>query len=425
MNLTKKVFSKEYLLSLFIMLPYVEFGPIYHVLSFSVDGVVFRAGQLMLFVSTFVLALLALQAKRHFGRQSKVLLVLLALILLIPVRWLFVENKDPAVFLAQYLNLILPLIFAFVYTNTIRSMGVCQKTLFRYVLFNFVIYSTVILLYNILVRKVLIDRTIRLHGPGGGAVIYGYTVFLMIVFALNIRKFISKRSFFLSLLIMLIVVYATASRAAIVLSAFVIFLYILMRLPKRTIAILLLLTATALMLINPIDIFQKIIPRFFSLSAKDSTNARINTVLVSLRALFGSSWPVVLFGMGYSTVFPYLRWLNDFRIDSTITNQFHYGDEYMLVQPHNTLIYLSHETGLVGAILFILFFVCMQMKLCKERRPMIISVFLWGFLVVNLFDSIVIIHPLASAVMWTLLFLLAVPIDMPNDKLHNEKSTNK
>lgn len=423
MRIIKRVSIKEYILSLFILMPYVEFGPIYRFLSLTYDSVLFRAGQVILISSSLVLAFIGFRKRQQKDRMSTSWLMLIFLLILIPFRWFFIGNKDIAVFLCQYLNFALPIIFAFVFTQTFKKLNLCSKSLFRYILFNFVVYSTVILLYNIIIRKVLIDRTIRLHGPGGGAVIYGYTVALMIVYVLCIRKLISTRSFVLSLLVLFATVFATDSRAAIALSVSVLLLYLALMLPKRTVAVLALVVATGILLLNFTSVIEKVLPRFFSFEAQNSTNARVNTIIVSSNAVFTSNALIVLFGMGFSAVFPYLRWLTKFRIDSTITNQFKYNGGYMLVQPHNSLIYLLHETGVIGASLFIISLILMQIEILKDKKPLFISVFLWSFFIVNLFDSIIIIHPLASAVMWTLLFIMirfaAVPIRFDSQKVMN------
>ena len=171
--------------------------------------------------------------------------------------------------------------------------------------------------------------------------------------------------------------------------------------------------------VEPVTLLKQIVPRAMDLDF----GARGITLLNGLKAF--SKQPIIekLFGVGLSGLFPYQSWLlYRYTLGFPHYNMFFFNGYIMLVQPHNSFLYLLLETGLVGLLLFLSLFVIgyhlIRTKTVSNRRLRCLVLFLIIFL--NCFDAVFMIQP-GSAGLWWLLYFLVI-YDM-NERRNKSVST--
>lgn len=267
-----------------------------------------------------------------------------------------------------------------------------------------------IVLYNYLLYRVPFG-SVRLQWPGIGAVIAGCTAAMGISFILyferNESKYPSAFSLF-GICLLLILSVCTQSRAGVYVS-FALVLYRVF--PRRNAAISVLCIlglAIVVLLFDPVGyIFQT------RMGVLDST--RFDTWQSAVAVIIEGDLLSQLFGYGFGTVFPYVEWSSAYangEIARGITdgawNHFAFHSHVMLVQPHNTLIYFILEIGIVGALIFIGYFLYLYCSACQFKVGASVhrfGILLASALLLNCFDSIFIIS--AASSFWWVLILLA------------------
>lgn len=274
----------------------------------------------------------------------------------------------------------------------------------------FLALVALIVIYNFVAYHVPFEIT-RLQWPGIGAVIAGCTAATGIGFILFFEKdkgkFPHGLSFF-GILLLLLLSVCSQSRAGVYVS-FALVLYRFF--PRRNAAFSLLCilgTAIVVLLFDPVGYISQT-----RMGMLDST--RFETWRSAVAALLEGGLLSQLLGYGFGAVFPYVEWSSAYangEIARGITdgawNQFAFHSHVMLVQPHNTFVYFLLEIGIVGALLFLGYFVFLFGSICQSKAVVRIrrfGILLTSALLLNCFDSIFVIS--AASSFWWILILLA------------------
>ena len=308
-----------------------------------------------------------------------------------------------AVSISMLLWIVMPILLSISVTNYFEYKGFLLHEAMRTMLILFTIYCCFTICYNICVKGLFIVPHVRLTSPGGGAVIFGYTIAIYFSLFLSGKPTLNKYNFII-FIVLFFTALSTQSRGAVwpivAMSAF----YIVV-LSKNLYNKLLILGC-----LSGIIVFSLLISTHHSIYSKRIFNthesARLNSSL-GLLSLY-NKYPIhqKILGVGLGKFFPYQKWIND-TLDKkrpTWDNHFYYDGVRILVQPHNTFLYLLMETGIIGVILFVL---CLSKRffyLCNTKKY-ILLMFFGTVVFVNLFDSVMIVQPGTASIIWLLIFI--------------------
>ena len=114
----------------------------------------------------------------------------------------------------------------------------------------------------------------------------------------------------------------------------------------------------------------------------------------------------ILTGKGLGQLFQYNQYIENRTLGWTL-NLFNYQGYELLVQPHNTWLYILMEQGFAGLVLmtFVIFVIPFFLNKNTDRR-IEMFVFIGTFLFLNIFDSILMIEPGSSAMWWFILIMV-------------------
>ena len=248
----------------------------------------------------------------------------------------------------------------------------------------------------------------RLYCPGLGTVISGYTFAIGVAVAFFLKRRVTERKktvLCVAVAVLLVSVFWTGSRGgaypALIMAA-------LFFLPEDNAAALVLLVLGALIVAILFD------PLGYLLSGRMSSleSGRYST-WDNLLGLLGGADPVIkIFGYGLGNLFPYQQWFTSYS-DGLIVqgytdgawNHFTFEGVSLLVEPHNSMLWLLGECGFVGLSLVICLFVWMIAKpRARARTRAGFAAVVVTFVLLNCFDSVV-FGNMASATWWLYLFL--------------------
>lgn len=400
---------KERLLSLLILLPYVEaFFSFFEV--YKVDSV-FRSINIM----TLLLALIFLLSP---GRKIRLIFSYYKLELLLPIFLIFTLfwTERYLVSWSTLTWMITPIIFAISFSSYIIDKGFDINLFLKYCLTNFIFYTVVAIFHGIIVHHTFIDPSIRFNPPGGGSVIFGYSVVLYLSLMFYLKEHINLFCFSLYTLIMLIAVIGTQSRAAMWPALLLLMIHILFSRKQNrfmlVLSIILFGVGLLSLLILPV-VLQEIAPRLLQREEYARSLSFSGVKLIFSEApLFNK-----LFGFGLGNVFEYQKWLIAVQEGTKLTGDIfiNYRGGIILIQPHNTYFYYLLETGVVSLLLFLLPFLKYLWKAIR-RYQFWYFVFIISILFINAFDSVLIVEPGVAGVIYTYCFLIYFHIDYIRSK---------
>ncbi len=399
----------ELFFSLLILLPYIEISKVRSLLTFFFDDFHFIPSIIIILIIIMVtlLPLLIMRPAKKSSRAVKsyfirIFCTRLIFDSLVLIRIIF--STQPISILSQYIWNAVPFYFALFIVYVIHRLNLDISRFHINAIFIFTFYLIVNIIINIVIYQFSFGITefgesSRLISPGGGPVIFGYTIAIMFALLLFYKNKITGFKFLVICFIMVIASFFTGSRGSMWPITLLLTIYLIEDKRKMGIAVLFLLAVSALY-INPVEFLKSNIPRFFNLL----DDGRILTLLNSIEIYSRQPLFRILFGTGLGVFFPYQKW---YLYRTPGINYFLYDGMTMLVQPHNSYIYLLLETGIIGVILFfypaykaIMLFP--RLKYTKNIKYAFFTIVLITLL--NLFDSVFITAP-GSATLWWLILL--------------------
>lgn len=408
LKIGKKSLCEKFLALVFII-PYIEVSFIRELLEYKSYDILVPAS-----ISVLGLISIMLLVFIFFGRSKvklrefyPVIFVKVILDIIILIRGLYLQDIN--IFLSQFIRFAIPFYYAMLVIKIIKMYKLNIINISKTGIFYFSLYIVTNIAINF--NKygfVLFNGTdkSRLISPGGGPVIFGYTIVIVMSYLLYYKKYLSKQYNNIIITILLIGGVLTGSRGAIWPILILTLIYLISYKDLRKTVIAFTLLVSVFIVFNPIDFLGDIIPRILNFSLGGRGNTTINAINVFKE----QSLLLMLFGVGLSACFPYQLWsISKSSVSNIISyNTFLYNSQVLLVQPHNTYIYLLIETGILGLTLFLLIIV-FSIKIIKQQNIIgkcykyITVILIFGL---NYLDSVFMIEPGSAGLWWVLLFFV-------------------
>lgn len=303
---------------------------------------------------------------------------------------------------------IIPIYAALTVLRFIDTKQLSIKSTARSATFIYALYLLVCISWNILFLGFKISSgtySYRLYSTGGGTLTLAYMAVIFSFFVYLKKEWFSNQERNLLLFLYTIIALVTASRLSFWMIICLVALVFLG--DKRSVQKILILFSVALVLIvaDPIRIIYSYAPRLMNLNLSESE--RFVTWGNAISIFNDGNLIQMLFGRGFGHFFPYQHWLKTYDLANRYSktfNLFSYNGKLLLVQPHNITVYFLLEGGLVGTVLFALYWMRTFMKSfnMKNLREVL---FLVAVIVVNQYDSMFIVQPGAAFIVWLLVFI--------------------
>lgn len=417
-----RTFVITFVFAFVMLIPYYETGIIRKYLTLTNKYVIPSPIIIMLFFSFVSLLYFNIYKKSKVINYYFWIPQIIYIIVLFELSLFHFFGEPIDLFLTHLSWITVPMYFAYLFIHTLDELSIDYVTLIKTFIYLFVIYLVFVLIVNF-VRfgyKLQSSTTInRLYSPGGGPVILGYTITLVCSTLYCFKSSFSKYTvFFLSLFFLTFSIF-TGSRGSIW-PIVILFLFYIIRIDKKKISLYLLLLSIVIYIIFQSKLME-IFPRVFD---KDP-GLRFETLQNSFHIYFYDfNFLEKLIGKGLGQLFPYNFWswyqYKSIRID----NMFVYNGTILLVQPHNTWLYLILETGFLGLFIFLLPFIEAIYKLLNKEifKNLELIVFIITILLLNSLDSIFMVQPGAAAQWWILFFIIyniSIKKGIKNDEKDN------
>ena len=154
-------------------------------------------------------------------------------------------------------------------------------------------------------------------------------------------------------------------------------------------------------LLNPISLLEDFFPRIFN---SDSEN-RILTFENTFSCFKNFNMQEKIFGKGIGNFFPYQRWKLLQYAKGWESNIFTYAGNTMLVEPHNTYIYIFLEQGIIGVLLYFLFLLSILIYIIKSNHRFGKLLFFVIFVFLGVVEGTIFIQPGIAGIWLFLLFV--------------------
>ena len=393
----KETYKKEFLLGLLFVIPYME----------SFIGGTWRVGSEAVGRSIIVILLIIIAMNipqcMLTGNSTTKRNGLEVCFCLYSIAVLFINTRLKANNVSTLLWMTVPLACALSVRSRVIHSNLNHKRIIYYGTCFFSAYSILLVLYNIIALNIFTSGR-RLTALAGGSVIYGYTIAVYFALVITNRDVFSySQTLFLKLLFTFIVVL-TGSRGG-VWPIILLWIFDFVRRDfsyKRLLCSLLILLI--FVIINPVDYVYEYMPRLFIYT----DSSRIASNDSAIQALLSFDSIDLLLGRGPGNFFPYQAWVNrNVDIGSSMgnSNVFYFNGLALLVQPHNSFLYYLLELGSIGLMLILAIISKNVIHRFPSKRFIDAFVLVGTVVVVNLFDSILIVEPGISFVMWLIILL--------------------
>lgn len=421
MNQTKKQNKKNNLiriiLILFSLISFFEINIVRKIFTFNVGVYVLPIVWVMviliviLFIYLKIKGLTFLKAPKYI----KNIIITTIILIIISVAKILLMNDVMTGFVHMayfYLPIVYALILSFILINEDKDNN---KTILTFIYF-FSVYVVLNIIINISVYDysffdINSSDSDRLISPGGGPVIFGYSIALVYALLFFIRRTISIRKYIIIATILIIGSFFTKSRGSMWVVVVITFVSMI---TNKNMKMNVIIFSIAVVLVPILYLLiQEYVPRFFIFG----DNSRANTLTNSLQIFLNYNAGEILTGKGLGQLFQYNQYAES-RSWGWVPNVFIYQGYQLLVQPHNTWLYILMEMGILGTI--ILLFLIFAIPLYKNDRKYKIELFIFiaTFIFLNMFDSILMIEPGSAAMWWFILIMVVTSFEVKKEKIN-------
>lgn len=414
----------EWILPMVFILPYIEISKIMDLFDIKTEQGYLPAS-IIIMIPFIIVYALACPKKVALPIGIKRIFQLLSFLSVYMIINTFFSLQNPSysieLSIFQLLYFLVPVIYAKTIIKYILSGAI--DNIDRFVKRGVVLFSGYLFIctiINISKYGFSISSQSRLISPGGGAVILGYTISLIIAFVYSSGFIQDKKLQILVGIICAVSSLFTGSRGGIWPTLIILVLIIVSQKRKINPFVVMIMFFLAL-IIDPIEAIANIFPRFLKAT---STN-RIMTqtsgwIIFKAEKLWNK-----LFGFGIGNVFPYQIWKINRRDSRFIASLFFFKGEYMLVEPHNTYIYLLLECGLMGLIMFFSTMFTMVKESFKKKSETIfpfLTVFV--FILLGIVEGTIFFQPGSAGLWWLVVMLSCISISAPfrTNQINNTKT---
>lgn len=407
---------KEMFISMLILLPYLENNFTQKYIQWYFDKSYIRSITIISFFVIGIVFLITLTKKEQkvINKYIKMMMITLSVYSAIMI----VLTSNLMISICSWIWLATPMIYALIacrYCNVSKSN---LTLVLKYSIVWFTLYLSVVVVYYIFVHHLFLDQTVRMNPRGGGAVIFGYTIALFFILAVIYKNEFKIVPYYLILVILTIGSLGTASRGSVWLVVlFWIANFIFKKLNRNRIIIFIFLVPIFVYLCT-LD-FSSLETTTFTGFARlfNIHSFRRMTSTTNVLDVFGEM-PFIrkIFGMGPGGFFPYQEWTMS--IDDVENNMFNYMGYSILVQPHNSFLYILMEYGLIGFANLVLIFIGGIKRVFSDKSPRWIYklIFVGSIIVLNCLDSVFFVQPGTAFTFWFLLLLV-----LDDDWVHSNR----
>lgn len=365
--------------------------------------------------ATFLLSVVLILSVIYLGqlgrltREKRISLIAFAIVAMIVIVNLVISENRPAT-LGCLANIFSPFLAA------VLIVRFSNRESFEFSLRIFSIAFVVYLVANLAIWILILNKKLpnspglsyaRMGGTFSEPVTLGYAIASLcpiILFYISAMKNAKVRAVGIpsAVLVLFISTIATGTRGGVIILSIYVLAWLISKKRFKLIISLILLT----ILISPIKRFDLTIDRFRDLTDE----GRTSTSAIGLEYWVDSDLNNKVFGYGFGNVYPYNLWLQQNEYSNNI---FFLGSDFSFVQPHNSFIWLLLEGGilyLMASLIMIvfdlklaLFFMFARNRVIDREKARAIFFFLVFIILVNNLDSILIIYPNISFLIWYLL----------------------
>lgn len=378
---------------------------------------------LMLFLVPFLFVLAISDFRIRFNAKN--FYILLALIGLVIYNLSLPRNNYDVLNASIIGNIMIPVFFFALVKKIIRKFNLSIINIFKCGMCIITCYSLISIFYSVYRYDTfrLGLETTRLITTGGGPVIFGYTIPMLTMVIILFHHEFKILHFVFMIFFFLCVSIATGSRASIwpYYGVICTLLFLVKGKAKKLVFILILFCLLCALLIQ-MDILSLINPSTSRLFSLDS-GGRVGTWISSIDIFGQSSFREKMLGFGAGKVFPLVEWESvpveiRYSVYEGSYNLVWFMGKRILVQPHNTFVYLLLEYGLLGTSVLLVYIVSYLKKIKNDssKSSLFKYLFLGLFILLNCFDSILIVVP-AIAQLWYFCMFAVVSYKTPTKSL--------
>lgn len=393
--------KKETIIALLLLLPYAE--GLFSFLTVYKNYAIFRAILILEILVCLLLSISLVLNRRKVSCKENKLEFLFIIYCAISLMW----TDAKYVTVSTFLWIVVPIIYSILVYYYVKKKSLNIDLILKYIIIYMACYCCFALLRNIVRNNLFFDRSVRLNSPGGGSVIFGYTLAIFVALLYMEKCLFTIKCKNIILCIYAITIFASGSRGAMYPAIMIVLGNFLLNMKTRKGMFRFIFIVSGLLLsavfFNPINVLQGMFPRLFQYNEIGSRSISA----VGVFNIFNKSDLIYkLIGYGLGMFFPYQEWV----YCTTRTSGYTQGNlitrmgEVILVQPHNTWQYILIELGIVGVLLFtLIFFKYLRTAINMKNAPYIVLLITTIF--VNMFDSIFFVEPGTAGTIWIILLL--------------------
>lgn len=394
---------KSFFIILIFIIPYAETSIL--AFAFTDSAKTFYLRSILIFQMVLFLGLSFYHGKRIIKNKTSKVILLFALFIFINCIMSIVLEAKVGAALVTGLSILLPIANANYLLISIRKNNLNIDNIIKWAVNLYSIFVVYCIVFNIAKYGLELSHgsnRFRLSASAGGPVILGYTISLVLIFMFANKDIFTRKNVIINSAIFILGITYTMDRGAYVILILGL-LYLLVTEQDKMLKLILFIGIIVAVVFMTDTVYERIFELFFGNRTMENLTEtmRFKTAVECINEYIKNPF-YYLFGQGVSNFFPFQKWTASG--GGVNINLFSYYGTMLLVQPHNTVIYLLMETGIVGILFFLYFSFCGQKNLDGKYVFNVIIVDI-SFVLLGLFESTIIIQP-GIACMWWLMVLL-------------------